>query len=127
MITARLAAAEGRPFSEPSVPTFPAGGPLAAHLLRGLADAVAHGLHVALLLLQLLLQLGDPGLQATLLILQGIPEGGQPRGPVPLPGGLLGGSARVTLPGRDPDGHRDLLSWASAHNVQDESNWPWKS
>lgn len=58
---------------------------MAAHLLRGLADAVAHGLHVALLLLQLLLQLGDPGLQATLLVLQGIPEGGQPRGPVPLP------------------------------------------
>lgn len=32
------------------------------HLLCGLPDAVTHGLHVALLFLQLLLQLRNPGL-----------------------------------------------------------------
>lgn len=48
------------------------------HLLRGLADAVTHGLHVALLLLQLLLQLCDAGLQAALLVLQRVPRDMQP-------------------------------------------------
>lgn len=45
------------------------------HLLRGLPDAVTHGLRVALLFLQLLLELRDAGLQAALLILQRVPKG----------------------------------------------------
>lgn len=49
------------------------------HLLCGLPDAVTHGLHVALLFLQLLLQLRDPGLQAALLVLKRVPKGIQPR------------------------------------------------
>ena len=58
------------------------------HLLRGLPDAVTHGLHVALLFLQLLLKLRDAGLQAALLILQRIPKGkaaslGPPASPRP--------------------------------------------
>ena len=45
------------------------------HLLCGLPDAVTHSFHVALLFLQLLLELCDPGLQAALLILQRVPKG----------------------------------------------------
>lgn len=45
------------------------------YLLRGLPDTVTHGLHVALLLFQLLLQLCDPGLEAALLILKSISKG----------------------------------------------------
>ena len=48
---------------------------LCPHLLRGLPHAVTHGLHVALLLLQLLFQLRDPGLQAALLVLKCVPKG----------------------------------------------------
>lgn len=58
------------------------------HLLRGLPDAVTHGLRVALLFLQLLLELRDAGLQAALLILQRVPKGkaaalGPPASPRP--------------------------------------------
>lgn len=56
----------------PAPAAWPRSGP---HLLCGLPDAVAHGLHVALLLLQLLLQLCNPRLQAPLLVLKRIPEG----------------------------------------------------
>lgn len=41
-----------------------------AHLQRGLSEALIEQLHVALLLLQLLLQLGNPSLQPALLVQQ---------------------------------------------------------
>lgn len=57
-------------------PTTPAVLPCSSpHLLCGLPDTVTHGLHVALLFLQLLLQLCDPGLQAALLVLERVPKG----------------------------------------------------
>lgn len=48
----------------------PRARPPRGHLQRGLAEAVVEQLHVALLLLQLLLQLRDPRLQTPLLIQQ---------------------------------------------------------
>lgn len=57
------------------LPLFPHPNVSISYLQGGFADPVAHGLHVALLFFQLLLQLGNPRLQATLLILQCIPKG----------------------------------------------------
>lgn len=68
------------------------GGPAPAHLQVGLLQPVVHQLRVALLLLQLLLQLGDAGLQAPLLLQRQGPGGGRegvrgarPRGGDPTP------------------------------------------
>ena len=54
---------------------LPCSWPPRPHLLCGLPDSVTHGLHVALLFLQLLLQLRDAGLQAALIVLQRVPKG----------------------------------------------------